>query len=121
MHRDPRAFKFKPRDVVQLPRQFGKSGLPLFPADGVLADDPRFLAAQLQHQVANVARESMLANGHSLLSYVDQLSEAPGLTYERLVRIQRGETLMQLADLMAWAQRFEPVRALLARSASWPE
>jgi len=117
---DTRAFKFKPRDVVQLPKQFGKSSLTLVPAQGVPFDDPRFLAAQMQHLVANAARESMLSEGHSLNSYVDQLGDVPGMTYERLVRIQRGETLMQLADLMAWAQRFATVRLLLAHASTWP-
>lgn len=41
------------------------------------------------------------------------------MTYERLVRIHRGETLMQLADLMALAQRFDAVRSLLSTMATW--
>lgn len=117
---DPRAFKFKPCDVVLLPKQFGKTSTALVPAEGVASEDPRFRAAQLQHFVANAARESMLAEGHTLKSYVDQLVDVPGMTYERLVRIQRGETLMQIADLMAWAQRFGAVRSLLADAGSWP-
>lgn len=117
---DQRAFKFRPCDVVLLPKQFGKTSMALVPADGVAFEDPRFLAAQLQHLIANAARESMLAKGHSLKSYVEQLVDVPGMTYERLVRIQRGETLMQIADLMAWAQRFESVRSLLPSIATWP-
>ena len=117
---DIRAFKFKPRDVVLLPKQFGKSGLSLVPTEGVAIQDPRFQAAQLQHLVANAARESMLAEGYSLLGYVDRLGDVPGMTYERLVRIHRGETLMQLADLMALAQRFASVRSLLANARTWP-
>ena len=118
--RDPRAFKFKPRDVVRLPKQFGKSSLALVAAEGVESKDPRFLAAQLQHLVANAVRESIMAEGHTLPSYVDHLGDVPGMTYERLLRIQRGETLMQCADLMAWAGRFELVRSLLAHSSTWP-
>ena len=117
---DSRAFKFKPRDVVLSPKQFGKSSLPLAAAEGVAFQDPRFQAARLQHLVANAARESMLAEGYSLHGYVDQLGDVPGMTYERLVRIQRGETLMQLADLMAWAARFPSVRSLLRHANSWP-
>ncbi|TQL47395.1 hypothetical protein FB562_0453 [Homoserinimonas aerilata] len=118
---DLRAFKFKPRDVVQSPKQFGKSGLTLKPRDGVERDDPRFGAAQLQHLIANAVRESMLAEGHSLRSYVNLLDGVPGMTYERLVRIQRGDTLMQFADLVAWARRFEAVRSLLTDSSTWPD
>jgi len=59
----------------------------------------------------------MLAQGYSLLGYVDQLGDVPGMTYERLVRIHRGETLMQLADLMALAHRFDAVRSLLSTMA----
>jgi len=117
---DPRAFKFEPRDVVLLPKQFGKTSTALLSAEGVALQDPRFLAAQLQHFIANAAREAMLAEGHTLKSYVDQLVDVPGMTYERLVRIQRGETLMQIADLMAWAQRFDAVRSLLMSTAPWP-
>lgn len=117
---DSRAFKFKPRDVVLSPKQFGKSSLPLAAAEGVAFQDPRFQAARLQHLVANAARESMLAEGYSLHGYVDQLGDVPGMTYERLVRIHRGETLMQLADLMALAQRFAAVRSLLSTAATWP-
>jgi hypothetical protein len=51
---------------------------------------------------------------------VTNLKDVPGMTYERLVRIQRGETLMQFADLMAWSARFEQVRDLLLSPISWP-
>lgn len=115
---DVRTFKFKPRDVGLLPKQFGKSGLPLVPTEGVAIQDPLFQAAQLQHLVANAARESMLAEGYSLLWYMYRLGDMPGMTYERLVRIHRGETLMQLADLMALAQRFDAVRSLLSTMAT---
>lgn len=118
---DTRAFKFQPRKFVREPKQFGQSGRTLAPAVGVTDDDPRFLAAQLQHSVANAARESMMAQGHSLRSYAAQLDTVPGMTYERLVRIQRGETLMQFADLMAWAIRFDAVKQLLIAPTSWPE
>lgn len=118
---DIRAFKFEPRGVVQSARQFGKSRMPLTPVEGISQDDPRFAAAQLQHLVANTVRESLLAEGHSLRSYVQRLDGVPGMTYERLVRIHRGETLMQVADLLAWAARFRAVRALLSDPDTWAE
>lgn len=61
-----------------------------------------------------------MAEGYTLPSYVDHLGGVPGMTYERLGRIQRGETLMQFADLMAWAERFELVRSLLTLPGTWP-
>lgn len=108
-------------------RQFGKSSAPLHPAPGVDETDPRFVAAQLQHRVANAVRESVLVLGLSLeqfllREYADDgaTSLPPGLTYDRLIRIQRGETLMQLADLASWAQRFDTVRAVLLDERNWP-
>src|SRR5680860_961381 len=122
----PGGFKFEPRTVVATRKQFGKSSGPLRPAPGIPESDPRFLAAQLQHQVANAVREEVLAQGMSLEEFVTRESSAdsesslpPGLTYDRLVRIHRGETLMQLADLVSWAQRFDTVRELLANERSW--
>lgn len=73
----------------------------------------------MQHRVANAAREGMLAHGASLKSYAEAL-RSPGMSYDRLVRIQRGETLMQLADLVNWAQHFENVADLLATRGTWP-
>lgn len=106
---------------MRVPKQFGRSGLLVEPAEGIDRDDARFQAAQLQHVIANAAREALLARGHTLRSYVGEFGNVPGMTYERLVRIQRGETMMQLADLMAWASRFETVRDVLATSRTWPE
>lgn len=81
---------------------------------GVDASDPRYLAALLQHRVANKVRESLLAAGSSLQELAKLPDLPPGMSYDRLVRIQRGETMMQLADLLNWATRYEPVRRLLA-------
>ena len=119
----PGGFKFEPRTLVRVRKQFGKSSVPLHAAPGVDENDPRFLAAQLQHQVANAVREAGLVRGMTLEQFV--LSESatslqPGLTYDRLIRIQRGETLMQLADLVSWARRFDTVRAILTDERNWP-
>lgn len=112
-------FKFEPRAMADAPRQFGKSSEPLRPAPGYKVTDPQFIAAQLQHRVANAVREAMLRGG-SLEIFVRNLNpRPPGMTYDRLVRIQRGETLMQLADLVNWAHRFETVRAILTDEQSW--
>jgi len=108
-------FSFEPRKFVSTPKQFGKSSADLLPLDGFSASDPRFGAAQLQHRVANKVREGLLSQGSTLLELSERSSLSPGMKYDRLVRIQRGETLMQLADLINWSALFEGVRELLAR------
>ena len=123
----PGGFKFEPRAFVAVRREFGRSSSPVRPAPGIQETDPRFLAAQLQHAVANAVREGVLALGLSLEDFVTRENAAesensfpPGLTYDRLVRIQRGETLMQLADLVSWARRFDTVRTILTDERNWP-
>ncbi|TFD74892.1 hypothetical protein E3T54_13160 [Cryobacterium sp. Sr8] len=117
---EPSGFKFEPRAFSATPRQFGKSSKPLRPAAGYSESDLRFVAAQLQHRVANVVREELLDVPMTLEGFVNSLRPPPpGMTYDRLVRIQRGETLMQIADLMNWAQQFSAIRALLADEQSW--
>lgn len=110
--------------MISVPGQFGKSTTEPKPADGTSYEDPRFRAARLQHLVANAAREGMLEQGHSLKSFADDLKAAgstapPGMLYDRLVRIQRGESLMQLADLVSFAARFAQVRELLDSDLAW--
>lgn len=110
--------------MISAPKQFGKSTTEPDPADGTSFDDPRFRAARLQHLVANAAREALLAQGHTLKSFADELAAEgsnppPGMLYDRLVRIQRGESLMQLADLVSFADRFPQVRAVLDSQRAW--
>jgi hypothetical protein len=121
-------FKYEPRTVVSVRKQFGRSSAPLSPAPGVDASDPRFVAAQLQHRVANAVREAVLAQGLSLEAFLTRRATGedsppafpPGMTYDRAVRINRGETLMQLADLVSWAQQFGTVGVILADEGCWP-
>ncbi len=107
-------FKYQPREMVRSPRQFGKSSAVLEPADGIGLDDPRLGAARLQHKVANSVREALLARGELLQNLAETAPGVPGMSYDRLLRIARGETLMQLADLVNWAARYSEVRQLLA-------
>lgn len=106
-------FKFEPRQLAANPKSFGRMSGRLVPADGVDDADPRFRGAQLQHAVSNAIREELLAHGYGLADYLEQLRPAaPGMSYDRVIRIQRGETLMQLADLTMWCERFERVRSV---------
>ena len=108
-------FVFEPRKLAKQQLQFGNTALALRPADDVNTADPRWGAAQLQHLVANTVREALAARGTSLSAWVrDHNEDRSGLGYDRLVRIQRGETMMQLADLFHWATTFPNVADLLA-------
>jgi len=114
------ATTFKPRMFAASPKQFGKSAGELSPASGVKASDPRFLAAQLQHRVCNALRESLLADGQTVTDLAGELTPlVPGMSYDRLVRVLRGETLMQMADLTTWASRYPAVRRILTSDGTW--
>jgi hypothetical protein len=108
-------FVFEPRKLSRSPKQFGKTSLPLDPAEGVDQGDPRFRAASLQHVVANLVREMLLGRDSNLNEFVaKQPNTTSSLGYDRLVRIQRGETMMQLADLLYWSSIFPAIAAALA-------
>ncbi|MBC7593507.1 MAG: hypothetical protein H7288_06155 [Kineosporiaceae bacterium] len=108
-------FVFEPRKLAEQQLQFGNTALALRPAAKVDIADPRWGAAQLQHLVANTVREALAAKGTSLSAWVrDHHADRSGLGYDRLIRIQRGETMMQLADLFHWATTFDTVADLLA-------
>lgn len=112
---------FAPNSLAAVRRQFGKSAANLVAADQVDALGVRFQAAQLQHQISNAVRESILSSGTTLDAYAAKHRDAtPGMSYDRLVRILRGETQMQLADVVAWARQFASVRALLLSEHTWP-
>ena len=109
----PGGFKYEPRLIVSNSKEFGKSSLNVLPAAGIEPEDPRFLAANLQHRISNAIREETLRTGANLQSLLEGFAlESPGMSYDRVVRIQRGETLMQLADVLAWSARYASVRKI---------
>ncbi|WP_207455461.1 hypothetical protein [Desertivibrio insolitus] len=113
----PGGFAFEPRKLVANPLAFGKTSrlLPPSPAVSDPEGDPRYAAAMLQHRVVNLVREQLAETGHTLASYI-ALEPEPvrGLNYSRLVRIQRGETMMQLTDLMHWMATFPAIAPAVA-------
>jgi len=112
---------FAPNSLAAVRRQFGKSAANLVAADEVDTLGARFQAAQLQHQISNTVREALLSSGTTLDAYAAKYRDAiPGMSYDRLVRILRGETQMQLADVVTWTQQFASVRALLLSEQTWP-
>ncbi len=109
-------FVFEPRTYAQSDKQFGKTASPLTPSERTSIDDPRFRAAAFQHFVANLVRELLLARRQTLHAYVEQLpAKTPGIGYDRLIRIQRGETMMQITDLFYWCGRFPEIADAVSR------
>ena len=115
------ATTFEPRRCAAAPKQFGKSGADLLPTSGMHSSDPRFVAAQFQHRICNAVRESLLAGGMTIEEFARELKagDVPGAGSDRLGRVLRGETLMQIADLVALAARVSGVRTILMSEGTW--
>lgn len=103
-----------PRDLVDRPDMFGRWGKPMRAAAGIDSTDARFIAANLQHWVANAVREEVLmlrTNLATLLPTFDTTS--PEFTLERMSRLQHGDEPMRLDDLLVLSRRFDSVRDIL--------
>ncbi len=87
--------RFRPRNYVQGPNAFGGYS----EVDWVVArsDDEadRLMAAQMQDRAARQIRWIAVRKYGSVRAYAD----AHGLSYDRLSKLLRGETLMRLEDL----------------------
>ncbi|MFB6611814.1 hypothetical protein ACFCVO_15905 [Agromyces sp. NPDC056379] len=106
-------FAFEPRSLCMVPTVFGRTSALFVSVDGFNVGDPRLRAAQLQHRVANAVREEILARGQTLEEHLAEIdANVPGLSYDRMVRLLRGKTQMQLADVLFWADQFDRVRAV---------
>jgi hypothetical protein len=115
------ATSFRPKNLALTPRQFGKSASDLTPAEDVDETAPKFLAAQFQHRVCNALREALLARNATINDFATQLKDTvPGMGYDRMVRVLRGETLIQVADLVTWAGSFREVREIVLSDKTWP-
>ncbi|GAA3777080.1 hypothetical protein GCM10022240_30650 [Microbacterium kribbense] len=103
-----------PRDLVDRSDMFGRWGKPMRAAAGVDPTDARFIAANLQHWVANAVREAVLMERTNLASLLPTLQvTSPDLTLERVSSMQHGDEPMRLVDLLIWARRFDSVRDIL--------
>jgi hypothetical protein len=113
-------FVFEPRSKVLHARSFGKTSQ--IPAPSGPVDD-RFRGAVLQHLIADAIRQALLSEGHTLRSFVNDKTEAvpAAMSYDRAVRILRGETAMPLSDLTFWVRRFPSVGDAIVRAttAEW--
>ena len=91
---------FEPRTFAENRRKFGRSGSRLLSHK---IESPQQGAAELQHAVANRIREYLLDVNTDLKTFCEKAELVSGLSYERFQRINRGETMMTLTDLMFWA------------------
>lgn len=111
---------FEPRSVLSVPSAFGRVQVRLSPADGIDADDHRYRASMVQHLVASMIHHSLRLRGETLPQFLTRISETPGTSPDRVRRILRGETAMQLADLAFWSSHFPQIPGALAKHiASW--
>ncbi len=94
---------FEPRSLADNQKKFGHTGSLLLPHEAHEARTPHEGAAELQHAIANRIREYLLDKNTDLKSFCENTKLGPGLTYERFQRINRGETMMTLTDLMFWS------------------
>ncbi|HTN55406.1 MAG TPA: hypothetical protein VLZ82_04420 [Microbacterium sp.] len=104
----------RPRDLVDRPEMFGLWGKPMRAAPGVDPADAAFIAANVQHWVANAIREEVamsLSNLATLLPSLDPTS--PDMTFDHIAQFRRGEIPMTLTDLLVWSRRFEAVRDIV--------
>lgn len=96
-----KGFAFVPRRMVKVPGSFGRISDDLEPAGSLEADDPRVRAALLQHHLANAVREYLLKDPERTLEwFASREAGHPGVSAARMGRMLRGETQMQLTDVM---------------------
>ncbi|GAA3939140.1 hypothetical protein GCM10022383_16450 [Microbacterium soli] len=104
----------RPRDLVDRPDMFGQWGKPMRAAVGVDPADAAFIAANVQHWVANAIREEVAMERSNLASVLPSLDPtSPEVTFERVARLRRGEIPMTLTDLLVWSRRFGSVRDIV--------
>lgn len=104
---------FSPRTFAANPRKFGNSSARLSDAE---VETPQRAAAELQHAIVNRIRECLLDDNHSLRSLATEDILPRGISYDRLQRIARGETMLTLTDLMFWAQRYPELAAFIGET-----
>ena len=107
----PGGHVFEPRARMQVPKSFGKAGTPFA---FVGEEDAQLAAAQFQHLVANTIRECVLRKSGTLRSFLEEAKFPSEMTYDRVSRIQRGETMMTITDLLIWSNAFQEVRVRAA-------
>jgi hypothetical protein len=107
----PGGYVFEPRARMQVPKSFGKTGIA---CASVGESDAQLAAAQFQHLVANAIRECVMRRSGTLRLFLEGAKFPQEMTYDRVSRILRGETMMTVTDLLIWTAAFPEVRVLAA-------
>ena len=105
---------FMPREQFRQQSAFGRVSGALEPAPGVDGAGTRYRSASLQHTVAKEVREALAREGKTVAQILSSVSDARGLSKDRVERKLRGEVGMQIADLAFWAQQFPDIAVTLA-------
>lgn len=96
---------FEPRKVLANPRQFGRFRDGQQPASTHTVESDQFRAANLQHVISYEFRRWVSENEATLEEFADDESTpARKVSVDRLRRVLRGETMMQLTDLMLFTR-----------------
>jgi hypothetical protein len=104
----------RPRDLVDRPEMFGLWGKPMRAAAGVDPTDAAFIAANVQHWVANAIREEVAMSMSNLATLLPSLEPtSPDMTFDHIAQFRRGEIPMTLTDVLVWSRRFEAVRDIV--------
>lgn len=101
---------FAPRKLFARREQFGQFHEVPRPANGVVAESDEFRAAALQHLLSYEFRRWLSEQGMSVEKFAFQQSAQPGRA-DRLRRLLRGETMMQLTDIIRFTSASPNVRA----------
>jgi hypothetical protein len=104
---------FEPRTFAENRKKFGHTGSRLITGE---VQSPHQGAAELQHAMANRIREYLLDENTDLKRFCETNQLPPGLTYERFQRINRGETMMTLTDVMFWAAEIPEFYRLMGKT-----
>jgi hypothetical protein len=95
----------KPGGAVFVPRSFAtrkKFGRSSSRLTSNSIESPQQAAAELQHAIANRIREYLLDQDTDLKAHCEDNKLPEGLNYGRFQRINRGETMITITDVMYW-------------------
>ena len=88
--------KYVPRQYLRLPSMFGRPSPYLQWAITATVDEAvKLRAAQLQHEFSIRIREGLAARGSSKQNY----AIAAGMSYDRFIKVLRGEAVMRIDDI----------------------
>jgi hypothetical protein len=103
----------EPRSFASVAGKFGKTTTRL--RDEPI-DSAHRAAAELQHAISNRIREFLIDQGTTLPSFCAAVDLPPGITYERLYRINTGVAMLTMTDLAFWNTQIRDMPDFVAES-----